>query len=287
MDEGDRLHKRILDHYDAMPRAERRLADLLLKNGVSVRRESATALARAAGVSKATAARLFRRLGYASYRAAQRGMRARAAEPPTGTPDAAASPWAGGGVSISAHLDSEVQNLIRTVEQQRSDEIDRAIRLLAQGEKLWVVGFGDNYSMAHFARAQLIKIRPDIRMIPISGFSVPEEFASISASDVMLAFGVGRRTRALRNIITSAGRTGARIILITDAASTLDAASASVVLRCRSIGVSMFDSMAATVSLLTFLCASLVARIGDPAIERLRQIENIHADWNDMVGTEG
>lgn len=279
---GGPLHKRILDHYEDLPRGERRLADLILKNGASLRNEAATDLARNAGVSKATAARFFKRLGYASFKAAQQEVRAQGEAPGEGPP---ASPpgFGAGGVSIAAHLDNEVQNLIRTVEQQRSDEIATAIKLLLNGEKLWVVGFGDNYPLVHFARAQLIKVRPDIRIIPLSGFSVPEEFASISSADVMLACGVGRRTRAFRNITQSAKRAGARVILLTDAASPSDAASMDVVLRCRSIGAAMFDSMTAAVSLLTYLCAALAARIGDSAIERMRLIENIHADWGDLI----
>ena len=281
MSVGGPLHKRILDHYDNLPRGERRLADLILKNGASGRNEAATDLARDAGVSKATAARFFKRLGYASFKAAQQEVRAAAATPAQ-APSRVAEGF-GNGVNISAHLDNEVQNLIRTVEQQRSDEIASAIKLLLNGEKLWVVGFGDNYPLVHFARAQLIKVRPDIRIIPLSGFSVPEEFASISSADVMLACGVGRRTRAFRNITQSAKSAGARVILLTDTASPSDAANADVVLRCRSIGVAMFDSMTAAVSLLTYLCAALAARIGDAAIERMRLIENIHAEWGDVI----
>ena len=279
---GGRLHKRILDHYEDLPRGERRLADLILKNGASIKNEAATDLARHAGVSKATAARFFKRLGYASFKAAQQEVREQAEAPPEDQ-DAPLPGFGSGGVSLSAHLDNEVQNLIRTVEQQRSDEIATAIKLLLSGDKLWVVGFGDNYPLVHFARAQLIKVRPDIRIIPLSGFSVPEEFASISSADVMLACGVGRRTRAFRNITLSAKRAGARVILLTDTVSPGDAANVDVILRCRSIGVAMFDSMSAAVSLLTYLCASLAARIGDAAIERMRLIENIHADWGDVI----
>ena len=279
---GEPLHKRILDHYDDLPRGERRLADLILKNGASVRNEAATDLARDAGVSKATAARFFKRLGYASFKAAQQEVRAAAVAPPE-APPAPLPGFGGSGVSLSAHLDNEMQNLIRTVEQQRSDEIASALKLLLNGDKLWVVGFGDNYPLVHFARAQLIKVRPDIRIIPLSGFSVPEEFASISSADVMLACGVGRRTRAFRNITQSAKRAGARVILLTDTASPTDAANVDVILRCRSIGVAMFDSMTAAVSLLTYLCAALAARIGDAAIDRMRLIENIHAEWGDVI----
>lgn len=57
------LSQRILRHYDEMPRGERRLADLLLENGSAMRQDTATSLAAGAGVSRATAARFFKRLG--------------------------------------------------------------------------------------------------------------------------------------------------------------------------------------------------------------------------------
>jgi DNA-binding MurR/RpiR family transcriptional regulator len=172
-----------------------------------------------------------------------------------------------------------VQNLVRTVEQQRSDDISRAIRLLARAEKLWVVGFGDNYPLAHFARALLIKIRPDIRMIPIGGFSVPEEFASISPSDAMLVFGLARRTRALGNIVRSAGLAGARMVFVTDYAAQPKTDTDAVILRCRTVGAAVFDTPTAAVSLMIYLCSALASHLGETSIERLRRIEDIHSDW--------
>jgi DNA-binding MurR/RpiR family transcriptional regulator len=63
------LAQPILDHCNDMARCERRLADVLLANGTAILDSSTTRLAARAGVSKATAARFFRRLGYPSGRA--------------------------------------------------------------------------------------------------------------------------------------------------------------------------------------------------------------------------
>ncbi|MDF2233376.1 MurR/RpiR family transcriptional regulator [Albimonas sp. CAU 1670] len=273
------IGQRILAAYDEMPRGERRLADLLLEDLGVLRHEAAGSLAERAGVSKATAARLFRRLGYVGFKAAQREAREGAAPGgPTGAVPAA-SDLAGAAPSPSAYLEAEVKHLVRTFELLRSDDIARAVRLLREGEKLWVVGFGDDYPLAHFARALLIKLRPDIRMIPIGGFPIPEELASISAADTVLALAVGRRTQALRNVVGSAGRVGARVILVVDAPVAGDLTHAAVVLRSRAHGPTLFDSMTATVSLLNYLCASLASRIGADATERLRAIEELHAEW--------
>jgi DNA-binding MurR/RpiR family transcriptional regulator len=285
MREGMHMGQRLLEAYDELPRSERRLADLLLEDVGVVGHMTAGELAGRAGVSKATAARLFRRLGYSGYRAAQRELRVVRQMLPADT-QAAAAPHARAAPSPSAYLDAEVKHLVRTFELIRADTLNEAVRLLRDGEKLWVVGFGEDYPLAHFARAMLIKLRPDIRMIPIGGFPVPEEFASISSADTVLALGVGRRTQALRNVIGSATRSGAKVILVTGTIGAADRSVATVILRSRGSGPTLFDSSTATVSLLTYLCAVLAARIGARALERLHTIEAIHAEWGDTTDPE-
>ncbi len=284
MSSDSHIGQRLLACYDDMPRGERRLADLLLEDLSAVRHCTAGELAGNAGVSKATAARLFRRLGYPGYKAAQREVRARTTFETS--PAEAAPAGLAATPSPGPYLDAEVKHLVRTFELLRADDISDAVRLLRDGEKLWVVGFGDDYPLAHFARALLIKLRPDIRMIPIGGFPVPEEFASISAADTVLALAVGRRTQALRNVVGSAARAGAKVVLVTDAVGAGDKTGAAVILRGRSEGPTLFSSLTATVSLLNYLCARLASVMGEPALDRLRQIESIHAEWSDEADLE-
>lgn len=272
--------QRLLACYDSMPRGERRLADLLLEDIGVIRYATAGELAERAGVSKATAARLFVRLGYSGYRAAQKDVRD--GNTRTGG-DAAQQAGPGTAPDPADYLDAEVKHLVRTFELIRSDEISEAVRLLHEGEKLWVVGFGDDYALAHFVRAQLIKLRPDIRMIPIGGFPIPEEFASITSRDTVLALGVGSRGQTLRNITGSAARAGAKVILVTDALGAGDKSTASVILRGRADGPTLFHSMTASVSLLTYICARLAERIGEQAADRLRAIDVIHEEWGDEI----
>ena len=281
-DPGSALPQRILDHYEQLSRAERRLADMLLENFDLLPLHNASQLSAKAGVSKATTARFFRRLGYASFKTAQRGARAAegwaGAKLPHLARTEAAPP-----LELSRHLTAEVQNLVRTIEALRSDELAAAIMQLARADKLWVVGFGDNYPLAHFARALLIRVKADIRMIPIGGFSIPEEFASISPDDTMLALGLGRKTRSLRSIMRSAIRAGAQVVFVTDQVTRAGPEVATVTLRCRTQGLAVFDSVVAPVSLLTHLCAALALRIGQRAFDRLRAIEAIHEEWGDLL----
>ncbi|WP_138467768.1 MurR/RpiR family transcriptional regulator [Poseidonocella sp. HB161398] len=278
------VSQRIVDIYDELTRSERRMADTILQAPDLVAELSATSLATRAGVSKATAARFFRRLGYAGARVARadakRSIDGGGREPEWrarfGTPR----------VSQAQHLTAEVQNLTRTIEQIRSDDLDSAIRAFALADKIWVVGFGENYPLAHFARALLIRVKPDIRMIPIGGFSVPEEFASIRASDAVLALGVGRRTKSLRSVMASSRKAGAHVTFITDQIAPVAEDAASVTLRCRTKGAGAFDSVVAPVSVLTYFCSSLALRIGEPALERLEYISQIHSEWAELSGDD-
>jgi len=278
MTAGAPIAERILREYDSLTRSQRRLADHIMASPGCLKASGAAELAEAIGVSKATIARFLQRLGYGGLRAARDPNPRDTARAQEAVPKGERRQ-----LTLASHLASEVQNLVRSTEALRSDLIVAAVQALARADKLWVVGFGDNYPLAHFARANLIRVRPDIRMIPIGGFSVPEEFASISAADTLLALGVGRRTRALRSVMRSAVHAGARVIYVTNQTSPASPEVAHVTLRCRTGGAGMFDSVVAPVSLLSFLCAALALQIGEPAIGRLKLIEEIHADWGDVL----
>ncbi len=281
--EAATLSQRILETYDDLTKRERHLADVLLEDPDVLVLKSATEISDKAQVSKATTARFFRRLGYPSYKTAQKIARSGRDSQPDGKPLARVPERKGGRGQLAEHLASDVQNLVRSIEALRADELNQAIQNLAKAEKLWVVGFGDNYPLAHFARSLLIRIKADIRMIPIGGFSVPEEFASIRPTDAMIALGIGRKTRSLRSIMRSAVHSGAQVVYLTDQASRSGVDVAQVTLRCRTRGISVYESVVAPVSLITYLCSALAMRLGQAAIERLEFIQNIHDEWGDLV----
>ncbi len=283
------VSERILEMFDDLTRNERALAEVLIENPDALVLNSATELSGLVGVSRATTARFFKRLGYPSFRTAQRLARDGERSGRNGAGKrvfSAPLQRKSGRGEIADHLANDVQNLIRSIEAIRSDELREAVEYLARAQKIWVVGFGSYYPLAHFARAQLIKVKADIRMIPIGGFSVPEEFASIAEADTVIALGIARKTRSLRAIMRSAVAAGARVVYITDQASPGAAEAATVTLRCRTQGLALFESVAAPVSILTYLCMAVASRVGQAAIERMQFIDRIHDDWGDGLAAD-
>ena len=277
----ENLSHRILESYEQLSRSERRLADLLLENPDALVLNSSTELSQTTGVSRATTTRFFKRIGYTSYRAAQKIVRTGVSVSSGMRQDKSTS--LSGYRDLADHLQNDVQNLVRSIEAVRPDDLKTAARFLARAEKIWVVGFGENYPLAHFARALLIQIKPDIRMIPIGGFSVPEEFSSISSADTMIVLGVGRKSRSLHSIMNAGIRHKAQVIYLTDQVSRGNPMATSVTLRCRTGSRAIYDSFAAPISLITYLCGMVADRLGQTAVERIRLIEDLHDEWSDSL----
>ena len=144
--EEAQLSERILEIFDDLTRAERLLAEHFLENPNSISLHTAQEISRLAGVSKATTARFFQRLGFPSFKTAQRMSRASEISTEHGKRVFSDPiPERSGRGDLAGHLASDVQNLIRTFETIRSDDLTSAALSLVRAEKLWVIGFGDNY----------------------------------------------------------------------------------------------------------------------------------------------
>ncbi len=149
---GTRLALRIQERFDALTASERKLADLLLDRPDEILTFSASELSRLAGVSKATAARFFRNLGYADFNDVR--LQAREERNRTGPIHQAALPFerASAATTVSTHLQVEIANLTRTFEELRSDLVQQIAEKLAGAPRLWVVGLGAEATLARHAQ---------------------------------------------------------------------------------------------------------------------------------------
>lgn len=276
------LEQRIRDAYDGLPKSERRLADVVLEHRSRIAAYSATELAQQAGVSKATAVRFFRRLGYLDFNAARRESRE---APSAGSPLSELAELAASGIldgDFGRHLRQDVDNLTRTAERIAPDLLDRAIKLLVRAEKVWVLGFRNNYALALYARGLLINVKPDVRLLPIGGFTLAEDLSSMTARDAVLAFAFRRRLPLLRNALQAIRSAGASVVQVTDQTATTAARLSAITLRCHTRGASLFDSYVSALSITNYLCSAVALRTGRKGRDRLARIETIHGILQDF-----
>ncbi len=285
--EGPPLESRILEVYGRLPAGERRLADVVLERVRDLAGYTAGELAVAAGVSNATAARFFRRLGFEGYAEARRGARP---EPSRGSPLEAMrsdEPATSLGAAVGRHLTSDVQTLTATLEALDTARLAQAIDLLADARRLRVVGFRNSFALATYAAGVMSGLRPDVRLLPGVGLNLSEDLAGLAVGDLLLAIGFRRRPPLLSRILTAARELGADVLYITDHTASASLAQATLALRCHSRGSAMFDSYVAAISVLNFLCSALASRLGPRAHERLSRIERLHRLLEDIEPWDG
>jgi DNA-binding MurR/RpiR family transcriptional regulator len=276
---SDPLEQRIRDNYERLPTGERKLADVVLEMRGELAAYSATEMAERAGVSKATAARLVRRLGYSDYQQMRQEARA---HKKNGSPLAELSGVLGKKGTLGRHLGHDLACLTQTLETIPPDVAARAIEVMAAADRLWVVGFRNSHALAFYARELLIQVKADVRLLPVAGQTLAEELSALKEGDAVLALGFRRRPPILGKILRTAAGVNARVVLIGDSTLGATAKLAEVTFRCLSRGSSLFDSYVAPMSLLNYLCSGVALALGDAAQERLRRIEHLHDDYADF-----
>ncbi len=285
-DQGSSLEQRVLSSYDTFTPAERRLADAVIKSRGDLVRYSATELALEAGVSKASAARFFQKLGYDGFIQARRQV---LQSGPWGSPLEALSeltnPLRDHG-NLGRHVANDIRNLTLTTEAIPSHDIDQAVEILSRARRVLVVGFRNSYSLAAYAYMVLNSIRPDVRLIGAGGLSIAEQLSGLDESDAILAVGFRRRHYALRQILETASTRGASSVLVADDTADKTTQLANVTLVCHNQGAGFFDSYVSGLAILNFLCSSTVLELGDPAWARLSEIEELHQNFGDLVQPE-
>jgi DNA-binding MurR/RpiR family transcriptional regulator len=275
----DPLVDRIREAYDALPLRERKLAELILEMRGELAVYSATELAARAGVSKATAARLVRRLGYADFHEMRQQARSRYHN---GSPLAELSHTLGLETNLGEHLGHDIACLTRTIETIAPDQAQAAVDILAGAERVFVVGFRNSYPLAFYARELLVQVRPHVHLLPVSGQTVSEELADVGQRDAILARAFRRRPPALGRILSIAAAAGARTVLLADPSLGAMADKAEIVFRCFSRSSRLFDSYVAPISLVNYLCSGVALALGAPAEGRLRRIESLHEEIGDL-----
>ncbi len=270
------LRELILASYAELVPSERKLADVVMQRRTDLASYSATELARFAGVSKATAARFFRRLGYASFSQFRSDVRA---NPPAESPlykleDIAK--LAGNGSGLARHFSIDAQNLATTLQGLSHDDIKAAVSVLKGAQRVWIVGYRNGYATAFYAHALFSHAKSNVFLLNDAAAKVADLMADVGDRDVLFVVDFRRRIRLLGQVVSVAREAGAKIVLLTYSPVSVLARPADVILGCVTGGSAVFDSYVAPMSIVNYLAASLVAAMRPGARKRMERIERIH-----------
>lgn len=275
------IQESIMAVYETLPPGERKLADTVLARLANLASYSATELAADASVSKATAARFFRRIGYASFGQARLKARAEAhaASPLYALAGAARKrkpdAWA-------QHLADDLKNLSDSFGQAGHGAFEQAIAQIAKAPRVHVAGMRNGSFVAAYAASLLAQVRDDIVCLPKAGMSLAEDLVSLRRGDVLLVVDFRRRSAFLQAIVDTARRAGAALVFLASPGMPPLSRNGDVVIRCLTDGASIFHSYVPAVSIVNYLCAAVAAELGGKSRKRLEAIEDLHESLGDI-----
>jgi DNA-binding MurR/RpiR family transcriptional regulator len=274
-DGSQTIEQLIRSRYDDLSPSDRKLSDVIVAKKKDLVAYSATELAQLAGVSKTSAARYFKRLGYQSFNDFRAEVRARfSSESPlsnlervTQTDDQHPG--------FSSHVAADTRNLTEMLERLNSRDMDKALALLKKARRIWVVGYRNGYATAFYAHALFSHAKADVTLINEAADKNAEILADMAPGDVLFAIDFRRRTRLLPKVVNVARDAGASVVLLTYAPLSDLASQTNVVLTCPTQGLAIFDSYVAAMSIVNYLGTELVTDARSTSRKRMQRIERI------------
>lgn len=281
-DGSQTIEQLIRSRYDDLSPSDRKLSDVIVAKKKDLVAYSATELAQLAGVSKTSAARYFKRLGYQSFNDFRAEVRARfSSESPlsnlervTQTDDQHPG--------FSSHVAADTRNLTEMLERLNSRDMDKALALLKKARRIWVVGYRNGYATAFYAHALFSHAKADVTLINEAADKNAEILADMAPGDVLFAIDFRRRTRLLPKVVNVARDAGASVVLLTYAPLSDLASQTNVVLTCPTQGLAIFDSYVAAMSIVNYLGTELVTDARSTSRKRMQRIERIHELLDDL-----
>lgn len=258
-------------------RAERTLGAFLLDFPGDLASYDAQELARLSGVSKSTVSRFVRRIGFENYESARRAARE---ERQSGSRHFLAhSQSVPPEQQLATSLQEELENIARTFERIDTTELDAVAQTIATSRKVWVVGYRISHSFAAYVYWQLIKVVPEIALIPQAGESLGEHFAAMQPDDIVIWIALRQKMGNTEAALVQLDRLGIPTALITDDGTEPDH-RANWHFRCRIETSSPQFNHASVTSLCHQIVTRTTLRAGLDARTRLRRID----EFNQRLG---
>jgi DNA-binding MurR/RpiR family transcriptional regulator len=257
--------------------AERRAARVLLDAYPIAGLETLASFADRADVSAPTVMRFVNKLGFSGYPAFQRALRDEIQErmsSPLTLYDRRPDESAGGDALLDSAHDSFAASLRSTFERLDGARIDAAVRLLAETRRnVHTTGGRFSQMLAYYLYAHLQQLRPNTAHIADGPTPRYDRLTDLGANDILVVFDYRRYQPDTVAFAEAAAEQGTRVLLFTDPWVSPIADAAEHVLISEVAAPSPYDSIVPATALVETVIVGLVNHLGDPAQQRIREVE--------------
>ncbi|CAM3810733.1 MurR/RpiR family transcriptional regulator [Rouxiella silvae] len=273
------IDERLRGYYAELTPQEQRVADFIFDHIDDLMSYNSAELARLSGVSKATVSRLFKRLGYPSYRDMRDEVRTlrQSGMPLTDSRDAVQ-----GNTLLSRHYKQEMANLTQWINQIDGNQFTAVITALSLARQVRLLGLRNSYPVALHLRQQLLQVRDQVMIMPQPGQTLAEELVDLTSQDVVIFIAFRRRPRTARAILTQLQQMNVPVLLICEPQAQSLIPLARWHLSASLDSVSAFDSYSAAMSMANLLSNALLHEMLASGRQRIHQITDLYNDLDEL-----
>lgn len=273
------LDERLKSQYASLSPQEQRVADFIFDHFDDLISYNSAELARLSGVSKATVSRLFKRLGYDTYREMRDELRTlrQSGMPLTDNRDAVQ-----GNTLLARHYKQEMANLTRWASELDADQFAGAIAGLAAARRILIVGMRNGWPVALHLRQQLLQTRGQVHLLPQPGQTLSEELVDVGAEDMVVMVAFRRRSRMVRPLLEQLQQAQVPVLLICEPQAQSLFSLARWRLCAPLDSVSAYDSYACANSLVNLLANALLHQMLNSGRQRIHQIAGLYQQLDEL-----
>ncbi|MBX3030218.1 MAG: MurR/RpiR family transcriptional regulator [Chloroflexi bacterium] len=271
--------------YDELTQSQKRIAEAIVEDPEFVAFATVDKMAARLGVSPSTVVRFAYRLGLDGYQELQDRVR----QLVRSQIRANAAPVEGDRAQ-TAHLgetiyarsfEHDLENLRRSILNITIEDLERAVTILTDARRIFVLGGQTSHSVASYSSLVLDRMRGDVTLLSADA-SVAPQLLSLTEDDALLVFTFPPYASHTVRVTRHAKRQGAAVIAVTDTPISPVGQLVDVVLPVLASGVSAQNSFVSAMAVANALLNGVVAR-SSTALDRYRRIVGLMDEWDVFV----
>lgn len=256
--------------------AQRKVADYVLKNPAEVAFLTTEQLASNIGVSVASIMRLAYAVGYSGYAQFQKDLQEmlrKQVAPPNRLEENIKK--IDKNKLLIACAEIQIANINKTVTFLTDEAIDKALSLVFNAKRLYVIGVRGSHTIAHYLYEGMNRLGVDCQLlIPDTG-RLQSVLAKMSPDDLVIAISLPRYARRTLEIVRVAKSKGAKLLSITDGYSSPLALVSDAFLPCAFESAGFHNSEIGALFVADFLVTSVAVKDMKLAKQHLEEIERV------------
>ncbi|WP_049005919.1 MULTISPECIES: MurR/RpiR family transcriptional regulator [Enterobacteriaceae] len=275
----------IRKRYSTLSPSEKKFVSALLEQQDHLGYYSATELAVKAGVSKSTAARCFRQLGFDNFNEFRQSVLPHREN--INSPLAQMARAENRGLDATSrfekHICQEQENLNQLLHSGQQKSLETCVGIVGSASHVWIAGFRNGYTLACYAHALLSNVRSHVTLLNKGDGHLAEKLANMQPQDVIILMDFPRRTKLLSNIVKIARKSNVRIVAFSDQTLSPVTSEYEVVISCRNESITSFNSYIAGLSMVNYLTNEISFAYPEQARRTLQIIEQNHQVMSDLI----